>query len=127
MGTAAAAIAGAIYFMNTDSGKRQGKKLKGWAVRMRGEVMDKLESLEEVTEPIYNQVVDTVADAEALRNNVPKEEIVTLANDLKRQWKTIRGLFPGHTKKAKSKSTNRSKKTSGNKSKSSRSKRNRSR
>jgi hypothetical protein len=92
MGTAVAALAAGVYFLNTPQGKRRVKSMKGWMVKMRGEVLEKLESLEEVTEPIYRNTVDAVANAEMLARKIPRSEILTLSRDLKRQWNSIKRL-----------------------------------
>lgn len=92
IGAAVAALAAGAYFMNTAQGKKQAKKMKGWMVKMKGEVLEKIEDLEEVTEPVYREVVDTVADAQIVASKIPRSEILTLATDLKKQWNSIKRL-----------------------------------
>jgi hypothetical protein len=95
IGAGAAALAAGIYFFQTKHGKRNAKKLKGWMVRMKGEVLEKLEEAEEVTEPVYRGIVDTVANAEIVASKIPRSEILALATDLKRQWNMIRRMSGG--------------------------------
>jgi hypothetical protein len=89
MGAGLAALAAGAYFFFGPDGKKHQKKMKGWMVRMKGEVLEKLENAQEVTQPIYNDIVDTVAKAQAVAGNIPKAEVLALAEDLKRQWKVI--------------------------------------
>lgn len=89
IGAGIAALAAGIYFFQTDAGKKHAKKMKGWMVRMKGEVLEKIEELEEVTQPIYDKIVDQVAEAQLVAKNVPKEEVFALAQDLKRNWNSI--------------------------------------
>jgi hypothetical protein len=84
-GAFALAAAG-YYFFGPDAKKNQ-KKLKGWTIKMKGEVVEKLEKLKEVTEPVYNSVVDTVAMKYAKLKD--EEEVTTLAKDLKKHWKSV--------------------------------------
>lgn len=112
MGAAVAAFAAGAYFFNTAEGKRHAKKMKGWMVKMKGEVLEKIEGLEEVTEPVYRDIVDTVANAQIVASKIPRSEILTLATDLKKQWKSIRKLAGGSkgTKTAKKRPTSQKKK-----------------
>jgi len=100
VGVGVAALAAAYFFLGPD-GKKHQKKMKGWMVRMKGEVLEKLEDVQEITEPIYNEIVDTVAKANEVNSKIPKAEIMQLAVDLKRQWRTIRRTASGDAKRAK--------------------------
>jgi hypothetical protein len=84
----AMAAAGAYFFLGPN-GKKHQKKMRGWMVRMRGEVLERLEDAREVTQPVYNEIIDAVADTYVVANKVPKDEIMTLAGDLKKHWKAI--------------------------------------
>lgn len=95
MGAGLATLAAGIYFFLGPDGKKHQKKMKGWMVRMKGEVLEKMEDAREMSEPVYNDIVDTVARANAVAGKIPKEEILALATDLKRQWRSIsRGSLP---------------------------------
>jgi hypothetical protein len=109
IGAGAAALAAGIYFFQTKQGKRNAKKLKGWMVRMKGEVLEKLEEAEEVTEPVYRGIVDTVANAEIVASKIPRSEILALATDLKRQWNMIRRMSGGKKTTRRSASRNSTK------------------
>lgn len=94
-GASIGALAAAVYFFSGSKGKRNQRKLKGWMIKMRGEVIDRLENIQEVTEPVYHEVVDTVAQAQTVSARIPRQEIEELARDLKRDWKTITSLAKG--------------------------------
>lgn len=96
----AALAAGAYFFLGPD-GKKHQKKMKGWMVKMKGEVLEKLEDMQDVTEPIYREVVDTVARAQEVNDKIPRSEILSLATELKRQWRTIKKSAGSDKKKAK--------------------------
>lgn len=93
----AAIAAGAYFFFGPDGNKHQ-KKMRGWMVKMKGDVLEKLEDARDVTEPIYNDIVDSVARTQAVAGKIPKTEIMALAMDLKKQWRTISRSVKG-TKK----------------------------
>ncbi len=94
----AAIAAGAYFFFGPDGSKHQ-KKMKGWMVKMKGDVLEKLEDAIDVTEPIYNDIVDSVARTQAVAGKIPKTEIMALAIDLKKQWRTISRSVKGTTPK----------------------------
>lgn len=89
-GLAVALAAGAYYLYGTKDGAEKRKKLHGWTVKMKGEVMDKLEKMENVTEGKYHSVVEATAKKYAKFDNVRKTELVALVKDLKKHWKNIK-------------------------------------
>ncbi len=101
VGAGIAAIAAGAYFFFGPDGKKHQKKMKGWMVRMKGEVLEKIEGAQNMSEEAYNEIVNTVAKANELSGKIPKEEIMDLANDLKRQWKSIKKGATGTGKKVK--------------------------
>ncbi len=95
IGAGIAAVAAGVYFFLGPNGKKHQQKFKGWMVKMKGEVIEKLEEVKDVTEPMYNKIVDTVAAAYTAQKNIPKAEIVALVSELKREWKNISKTVSG--------------------------------
>ena len=89
VGAGIAALAAGVYFFFGPDGKKHQKKMRGWMVSMKGEVLQKLEEAKDISEPIYSDIVDSVAKAHAVAGKIPKAEIMALAMDLKKQWRTI--------------------------------------
>lgn len=86
---AAAVAAGAYYFFGPNAKKHQ-KKMKGWMLKMKSEVVEKLEEAKEVSEPVYDAIVDKVAASYAQAGKA-KDEVTELAKMLKKDWKGISG------------------------------------
>jgi hypothetical protein len=84
----AALAAGAYFFFGPNSKENQ-KKAKGWMVKMKGEIMEKMESAKEITEPIYRQIVDSVAQKYSEAQAGSKKEVQSMARELKAHWKDI--------------------------------------
>lgn len=84
-----AAIAAAGYFLFGPSGKANRKVIKGWTVKMKGEVLEKIEKLKEVTPETYNAIIDEVAAKYAKLKHINQEEIAMVTADLKKYWKVI--------------------------------------
>lgn len=87
LGVAAGLFAGAhLLFGNSANAKKNMKKLQGFAIKMKGEVVEKLEKAKQISEPIYNQIVDDVAKK---YSKIEKGQLNEVIADLKRQGKKI--------------------------------------
>ncbi len=89
VGAGLAALAAGAYFFLGPDGKKHQKKMKGWMIKMKGDVLEQIENAREVTEPVYNEIIDSVATTYTAANKIPKSEILALAQDLKRHWRTL--------------------------------------
>ncbi len=87
IGAGVAAAAALSYYFFGPEGKKNQKKLKGWMVKMKGEVLEKIESAQDMTENAYHTIVDTVASQYAKNDTVA--EVKAFADNLKKQWKGI--------------------------------------
>jgi hypothetical protein len=123
IGAGLAALAAGAYFFLGPKGKKHQKQMRGWMVKMKGEVLEKLEEAKEITEPIYNDIVDSVAKTNAVAGKIPQTEIKALAGDLKRQWRSLSRSLKGQKRTASKRSSRSSakkrpaSKTTNNKSK----------
>jgi hypothetical protein len=102
-GTAAAvgagvlALAAASYFFFGPEGKKNRHSLRGWMVKMKGEVLEKMENAKEMTQPLYDKMVDTAAMKYAKAGRVSEKEVRVFADVLKQQWQ---GIVKSHNKAA---------------------------
>lgn len=87
---AATAAAGALFLYGTKAGKQQRKKINGWMLKAKGEVLEKLESLKEVNEEAYHKVVATVSDKYSKVKNIDPEELAKLVAEVKGHWNNIK-------------------------------------
>jgi hypothetical protein len=82
-----AAVAGAVFLYGTEAGTKKRKAIKGWMLKAKGEVIEKLENLKDVNEANYNKIVDAVeAKYKALKSVAP-EDLAEVVADLKKSWK----------------------------------------
>ncbi len=92
LGASLAGLAASAYFLFSEDGKKAQKQAKSWAIKMKGDVIEKLENAREVSEPVYHKIIDNVAAKhEKLKKNGPKE-VKELAKDLKKHWGFISDL-----------------------------------
>ncbi len=84
---AAAAAAGIYFLYGSNDAKKNRKAVKGWTLKAKGEVLEKLENLKgELTEENYHKIVDSVTSKYKDR----KEDAEALVKDLKGHWKSIK-------------------------------------
>jgi len=89
IGTSLAGLAATAYFFFGPKGKKHRQHAASWAIKMKGEVVEKLENAREITEPIYREIIDTVAKEYKKGKKASQPEIEALANDLKKHWKSM--------------------------------------
>ena len=89
IGTSLAGLAATAYFFFGPKGKKHRQHAASWAIKMKGEVVEKLENAREITEPIYREIIDTVAKEYKKGKKASQPKIEALANDLKKHWKSM--------------------------------------
>ncbi|MFA6285141.1 MAG: hypothetical protein WC643_01265 [Parcubacteria group bacterium] len=92
IGASLAGLAATAYFFFGPKGKKHRQHAKAWAIKMKGDVVEKLEKAREITEPVYREIIDTVAKEYKKGKKASQPEIVALANDLKKHWKSMSAL-----------------------------------
>jgi DNA-binding transcriptional ArsR family regulator len=84
-----AALTAAGYFVFGPNGKNNRKQIKGWSLKMKGEILEKLEKLKDVTPEMYNTIIDEVSAKYGKLKNISEEEVAAIAVDLKKHWRAI--------------------------------------
>lgn len=98
-GLAAAAAVGGYFLYNNKDAQKKIKKVRGWALKAKGEVLQKIENLKTVNEEIYHKVIDTVLSRYQKVSNIDAGEIIQISKELKSHWKSIQNdLAIGKTK-----------------------------
>lgn len=92
VGASLAGLAATAYFFFGPKGKKHRTYTKAWAIKMKGDVVERLEAAREITEPIYRKIIDTVAKEYRKGKKASQPEIEALAADLKKHWKSMSAL-----------------------------------
>lgn len=88
IGLAVAAVAGA-YFLYGKRGAKNREQIAGWALQMKGEVLEKMEKLKEVNQRDYDEIIDETAERYARVKRVSASELKHITEDLKNAWAHI--------------------------------------
>lgn len=97
-GLLASAAAGAVYLYGKD-GKRRREKLRGWMLKVKGEVMEKAEQAETLTKDEYHKLVDQAIDKYKGSKSTTQEEITRIRERLKNHWHDIASGVYGFVKR----------------------------
>ncbi|HSE56606.1 MAG TPA: hypothetical protein VLB02_00780 [Candidatus Paceibacterota bacterium] len=101
IGAGVAAVGAISYYFFGPHGKKHRKQFTGWMIRMKGEVIEKIEKVSEVTEQVYHKIIDSVAAAYVKSGRASEAQVRMYADELKKQWKNIAGSAKKHAKKGK--------------------------
>lgn len=85
-----AALAGALgccYYLYGPKGAKHRHQVKGWALKMKGEILNELENLKELNEKKYHEVVEKAAKHYEAVKKVNKKELAAVTKELKSHWK----------------------------------------
>jgi gas vesicle protein len=86
---AVAAAAGAYFFYGSPNSSKNRKRVKGWMLKARGELMDQIEKHKEISEDKYYQLVDRIVGRYKNVKNATNQELKELEDDLKSSWTKI--------------------------------------
>lgn len=86
----AAAAAAGTYFLYGKDGAKNRKKIKGWTLKAKGEILERMEKLGELSEEKYNEIITQVAKQYHGLKSVDPAELTAMTNDLRRHWKNIK-------------------------------------
>ena len=100
IGVGLAALAGAYFLYGKDGTKRR-KKITSWMLKAKGEVLQKIEKMKDVSEETYQDAVQTVMKKYEKLKDVDKTELEALAKDLQGHWKNIKKEIEASTKTVK--------------------------
>ncbi len=103
VGAGIAALSVAAYMLFGPNGKKNQKAIKGWAVKMKGEIIEKLEIAKDITEPVYEKIVSEIAAKYAKLKNIDPKDLEAEITNLKKHWRAITKSVKPKSKKVISK------------------------
>lgn len=104
-GLTAAAVGGYYLYGHKDAAKNRAK-VKSWMLKAKGEVLEELEKVQDVTESAYDKAVDTVARKYRELKDIDADELEAFISEMRGHWTGIKKTM-GKTKAIKSKTGNK--------------------
>ena len=90
IGAGVAALSAAAYVLLGPNGKKNRTVIRGWAVKMKGEIIEKFEEAKELTEPVYHKIIDNVEAKYAKLKNVDKAELEATVKEIRKHWNALK-------------------------------------
>jgi gas vesicle protein len=88
IGLAALAAAG-TYFLYGKRGANNREAIAGWALQLKGEVLEKMEKLKDINQQAYNELVEETAERYGRVKRVSASELKHVTEELKSAWSHI--------------------------------------
>ncbi len=100
IGAGLVAAATAAYFL---SSKKSRAAAKSWAIKMKADVIEKIEKAKDLSKESYEQIVDQMsAKYHKLKDTTP-EEVAEIVSELKKKWSHLKPKSAKKTAKKVSK------------------------
>lgn len=96
---AAVGLAGGYFIYGKEAAKRRAA-VRGWMLKAKGEILEKLEQAGEISEEKYNAIIDSVAKQYARLQSIDQKELGQMIRQLKSHWKAISQTVRSKTKSA---------------------------
>ena len=84
-----ATAAGAYFLYGSKNAKKNRKLVRAWSLKAKGEILEQLENLSEVSEQTYHAIVQEVVQKYESLKNIDKKDIAEFTDELKSHWKEI--------------------------------------
>ena len=84
-----AIAAAGTYFLTGKRGAKNREKIAAWTLKMKGEVLEKMQEMKEVNKEAYLALVEEVAERYAKIEKVGAAEMKRLKEELKGAWAHI--------------------------------------
>lgn len=85
VGVAAIAALG-TYLLYGERGAKTRQAISGWVLKLKGEVLEKVEEIKDINKEEYYKIVDEVSARYAKLGKVGAEELKRLTKELKSAW-----------------------------------------
>lgn len=86
---AAVAAAGAYFLVGSKNAVQNRKKMKGWTLKAKGEVLESLEKAQKITAEEYNDLVIAAIGAYGTVKEASKGEIKDFKDEMLQHWKKL--------------------------------------
>lgn len=87
--TAAVAAVGAYFLYGSKDAAKNRKKVKSWALKAKGEVLEVLEKAEKITEGEFKDLVEGVAKSYAKVEKLSKKELDEFKKEMAENWQDL--------------------------------------
>jgi hypothetical protein len=87
--TAAVAAVGAYFLYGSKDASKNRKKVRSWALKAKGEVLEALEKAEKITEGEFKELVEGVVAVYAKGQKLSKKELSEFKKEMTENWQDL--------------------------------------
>lgn len=99
VGSTLAAAAAAYFLYGAKDAKKRRASVRGWVLKAKGEVLEKIEGLTEVNKEKYQSIIKDTLARYAKIKHISKEEIAALEKELHAYWEHLKKEIETDSKK----------------------------
>jgi hypothetical protein len=89
VGATVAAVSAAAYMLFGPDAKKNRKTVRGWAVKMKGEIIENFEKAQHISEPVYHEIIDRVVAKYEKAKDIDPAELKSVVSDIRKHWKAL--------------------------------------
>ena len=97
----AAAAAGVYFLYGSKDAAKTRKQVKSWSLKMKAEILEKIEKLKDIDQKVYQDIVDQASKKYAALKGVEVAEVAAVSKELSSHWRAINKKITPEVKKAK--------------------------
>lgn len=71
------------------NGKENASKAKEWAVNMEQEIVEKIDKVKDMTEPVLVRIIDEVKEKYERMKDIDKDELKKMVDTLRNHWSSV--------------------------------------
>ncbi len=109
IGGSVIALSAAGYLLFGPEGKKHRRDFKSWMIRMRADVLKKMEEAKDLTAPAYQSIVSDVEKQYRTLKNVGSQELAREAAILRKNWHAAKKTIKKATVKSPRRKSSRAK------------------
>lgn len=95
----AAAAAGVYFLYGSKDATKKRKAVKSWSLKMKAEVLEKIEKLKEIDQKVYQDIIDTASKKYESLKGVDVTDVAAVSKELSSHWKAIKNTIAPAPKK----------------------------
>ena len=86
----AAAAAGAYFMYGSKDAKKNRKTVKSWTLKMKAEVLEKIEKLKDIDEKIYKDIVSNATEKYSKLKETDTLDVEKIGKEMASHWREIK-------------------------------------
>ena len=97
----AAAAAGVYFLYGSKDATKKRKQVKSWSLKMKAEVLEKIEKLKDIDQKVYQDIVDQASRKYEALKGIEVADVAAIQKELSSHWRAIKKTITPEVKAVK--------------------------